>query len=106
MLGEAEHAVQTAKQMLSQKDPWLALMVYRDTQIAATGASPSQLMMGRHLRTTLPVPSATLEPSWPDRETILARDEKYKLNTSKYHDHRHGAKPQPLQPGDPILVKR
>ena len=63
-------------------------------------------MMGRHLRTTLPVPSATLEPSWPDRETILARDGKYKLNSSKYHDQRHGAKPlQPLHPGNPVLVK-
>ena len=104
--GEAERAVYTAKQMLSQKDPWLALLVYRDTPIAATGASPSQLMMGRHLRTTLPVPSSTLEPIWPDRETILARDKRYKATTAENYDQRHGVRPlQPLQPGEPVLVK-
>ena len=104
--GEAERAVQTAKQMLSQKDPWLALMVYRDTPITATGASPSQLMMGRHLRTTLPVPSSTLEPVWPDRETILAKDQRYKAATSATHDQHYGAKPlQPLALGEPVLTK-
>ena len=104
--GEAERAVQTAKQMLGQKDPWLALLVYRDTPIAATGVSPSQLMMGKHLRTTLPVPAATLEPLWPDRETVLDRDNQYKHATSLYHDKKHGARPlQPLETGDPVLVK-
>jgi transposase InsO family protein len=104
--GEAERAVQTAKKMLSQKDPWLALMVYRDTPISATGASPSQLMMGRHLRTTLPVPTSTLEPAWPDRETILAKDQSYKSHTAQYHNQRSGVQPlPPLQPGDPVLVK-
>ena len=104
--GEAERAVCTAKQMLSQEDPWLALLVYRDTPIAATGASPSQLMMGRHLRTTLPVPSSTLEPVWPDRETILSRDQRYKSSTSATYNQHHGARPlQPLAPGMPVLVK-
>ncbi len=104
--GEAERAVQTAKKMLVQKDPWLALMIYRDTPISATGASPSQLMMGRHLRTSLPVPSSTLEPSWPDRDTILAKDQQYKSHTARYHDQRRGVQPlPPLQPADPVLIK-
>ena len=71
--GEANQTFQTAKQMLGL--PWLALLVYRDTPIAATGVSPSQLMMGKHLCTTLPVPAATLEQQlWPDHEAVLERD--------------------------------
>ena len=92
--------------MLSQKDPWLALMVNRDMPIAATGASPSQLMMGRHLHTTPRVPSATREPSWPDRETILVRDEKYKISTWRCQHQQHGARPlDPLLPGTHVLAK-
>ena len=39
-------------------------------------------------------------------ETILVRDENYKLKASKYCDQRHGAKQlHQLKPGDLVLVK-
>ena len=104
--GEAERAVQTAKRILSQRDHWLGLMIYRDTPIAATGHSPSQLMLGRHIRTTLPVLPSTLEPSWPDRESVLLRDQATKESYAEHYNHRHGVRPlQPLQPGERVVMK-
>ena len=104
--GEAERAVQTAKRILGQSDPWLGLMVYRDTPIAATGCSPSQLMLGRHIRTTLPVLSGTLEPNWPDRETVLLKDLATKESYTEHYNRRHGVRSlEPLQLGERVVIK-
>ena len=42
--GEAEQAVQEAKKILRQEDPFLALMIHQNTKNTATGFSPAELM--------------------------------------------------------------
>ncbi len=60
--GLAERAVQTIKHMLKKADdPYLALLAYRTTPLH-NGFSPSELLMGRKLQTTIPVRSENLTP--------------------------------------------
>ena len=48
--GETERAVQTAKLIIRQRAPWLALLLYRETEISANGHSPTQLLIGQPSR--------------------------------------------------------
>ena len=52
--GEAERAVGTVKSLLKKySDPYLALLSYRSTPLQ-NGYSPSELLMSRTLRSTIP----------------------------------------------------
>ena len=104
--GEAERAVQTAKRILDQEDPFEALLSYRATPTGPTGASPAELAMGRRLRTTLPTLQSSLEPQLYDKDVIKQNDDKAKFNNKKNFDRHHGAVSLPeLQPGDHVLQK-
>ena len=104
--GAAERSVQTCKKILRQTDPALAMMNYRNTPHSTTGSSPASALMGRRLRTRIPVLSKLLQPHTPDGEMRI-RDENAKNRYKRYLDQRHGA---PLllsrQNGQPVIVKR
>ena len=101
--GEAERAVQTAKRILIQEHRLLGLVVYRDTIISASGCSPAQLMMGRHIRTILVNitvgTEAKLAQSRPGQKDY---DKSYQFHCNR----RHGTQPlPPLCPGDMVRVR-
>lgn len=104
--GAAERAVRTAKYILKQPDPCLALMGYRSTPIAATGESPAQLMTGRQIRTTVPVLEKTLLPRPFDPDQVYMKDATAKGSYRFYYNRRHSARALPeLHPGQTVRVK-
>ena len=100
--GAAERAVQAAKKVLEYKDWELALLSYRSTPFTGLGASPSQLLFGRNIRTRLPCIQSHLVPKDTEvreRNTIVKRKQKL------YFDKHHGVRPLPLlTPGDSVRI--
>ena len=104
--GHAERAVQTAKKILKQNDPLMALMSYRATTCSSTGYSPAELLMGRKIRTTLPILEKSLLPKWPNKIVVKNKDRSEKFKHAYYFNRRHGARALPvLQPGDTVYSK-
>ena len=104
--GAAESAVKVAKGILSQVDPCLALLNYRNTPHSATGVSPASALMGRRLRSKIPVLQKLLLPQQPSPEAIRCSDEKAKKAYKESYDRHHGARPLPnLQEGQPVLIR-
>ena len=97
--GEAEQAVKTVKQLLSKfSDPYLALLAKKASPLN-NGYSPSELLMGRRLRTTVPVLPEVLEPKFPDKEFVNEWEEKQKRLQKK------GAIPlKQLKKGDKVWI--
>ena len=71
---EAENAVRTVKSMLAKgDDPYLSLLAYRSTPLQ-NGLSPCQLLMGRSIRTTLPVVPKDLQPANYNDENLREKE--------------------------------
>ena len=61
--GEAERAVQTIKNLLKKaQDPYKALLNYPNTPLDGIKLSPAQLLMGRRLKSSLPIKADLLKP--------------------------------------------
>lgn len=103
--GKAERAVQTIKNLLKKSgDPYLALMAYRSTPLEV-GYSPSELLMSRKLRTTLPMTAEQRMPKTPDFSVVTTRDRKMKLRQKKNFDVHRGARELLiLLPGESVWV--
>jgi hypothetical protein len=88
--GKAECCVKTCKRILKRaildnRDPYLALLDWRNAPSEKMGLSPAQLLFGRRTRTLLPMTSQLLESnvSSPEvRTKIFAA----KAGQKKYHD--------------------
>ena len=86
--GEVERSVRTVKALLRKnEDPYPALLAYRSTPLQ-NGFSPSELLMGRRLRTKVPAMPSVLKPNVQDtdRQRVQLREDKYRSKQQIYHD--------------------
>ena len=91
--GEVEHAVQMAKNILKKSsEPEKALLAYRSTPLQS-GYSPSQLLMGRVIRSTLPTLDSKLNPKLPELATLRRREDESRRKQKLCYDKRHRAIP-------------
>lgn len=104
--GEAEKTVQIAKQILKQTNTFLALVICRATSLQATGVSPTQLMLGRQICSTVLTFLVLSYNAWPYLQHVRQVDEKVKQSYRCTCDNRYCVRPLPeLQPGSSIAVK-
>lgn len=103
----SERYVQTVKNLFkkcesSKGDPWLMLLEYRNTPLAAGIGSPAQILFNRRLRTKLPMCSQLLEPNPVIIKPKVFLQNKQKIY-KKYYD-RNIRNLRDLQVGEKVRV--
>ena len=101
--GLAEKYVQVVKRIMKKakadnKDPYMAILGYRNTMIDNI-ASPAQLLMGRKLRTNLPVTAEQLKPAIVNPEQVKIKLKLKQQKQKKHYDRGSKALPN-LKIGD------
>ena len=90
--GLAERTIQTVKALLQNSpDPYMALLSFRATPIPWCSFSPAELLMGRKLRTDIPIAKTLLTPQWSYLPEFRERDREYKAKQKQNYDQRHKA---------------
>jgi hypothetical protein len=103
--GFVEAAVKIVKlQLKKNADPYKALMEYRSTPLD-NGYSPAELLVGRRIRTTLPMLPSKYNPKLADQK-ILKGKEDMRREKQKNYDTRHGTvQKEELRPGEVRWVR-
>ncbi|XP_054765371.2 uncharacterized protein K02A2.6-like [Lytechinus pictus] len=105
--GEAERGVRTVKALLKKNhDINLALLSYRVSPLQ-NWLAPSELLMGRRLKTQVPVLPHTLLPQLQqqDLKSVREKEEKYRSDQMMTYNRRHDSHELPeLQPGDLVWI--
>ncbi len=87
--------VQSIKSILKKsEDPHLAILSYRATPMQWCGLSPSELSMGRKIRTTIPQITEHLIPKWPYLPGFQKANISFKGRQKEKYDSRHRVKEQ------------
>ena len=95
--------------MAENKDPKIEvdrrLLNYRNTVHPSTGKTPSQLMMGRTIRTKIPQLIKSLDNK-ADLEEARRQDQQTRLRRKELRDQRKTAKEKDYKIGDRVLISQ
>ncbi|KMQ90707.1 hypothetical protein RF55_9508 [Lasius niger] len=87
--GFIESMVKIIKRGLKKSDAgYKALQSYHATPLS-NGFSPAELLMGRRIRTMVPIAVKQLDPKIPDKQTVLRKEEHNRLKQNFNYDSRH-----------------
>lgn len=102
--GQAERAIQTVKHLMKKsKDPYMALLDYRNTPLDI-GLSPAQLLFGRRLKTKLPTTSELLKTRTNDDQ--IATELQNRQNKYGYYYNQKASKElPPLKVNDSVIMQ-
>ena len=99
--GQMERSVQTVKELLNKsEDICQALLSYQSTPLPWCNLSPGELLMGRKLRTLLPLTDQHLIPQWSYLPQFKTANQQFKGKQKRDYDRRHRATEIPLIPDD------
>ena len=87
-----------------QKDPYLALLDFRNTPMNEQVGSPAQQLMGRRTKTLLPTSANLLEPKTIRAKSVNRDIGKRQQKQKRYFD-RHAKPLTPVSVGDDVLVQ-
>ena len=105
--GQAESAVKIAKNILKKNNGDLkkGLLSYNSTPFRH-GFSPSQLFLGRHIKTGMSQHPTNLTPKWPSQKVIQVREKQHQGLQKKQYDNRHRCRQlHPLRAGDHVFIR-
>ena len=83
------------------KDPWLALLDYRNTPTEGIGTSQAQRLMSRRTRTLLPTASSLLRPEVSAHSTEKLE---WKRRKAKFYHDRHSKQLPELEIGQEVRI--
>ena len=99
--GQAERTVQTLKKLLKESsDPYLALLTYRSTPFPWCKLSPAELLMGRRLRSNIPLLQDQLIPKWNFLDDFRSENRIFKERQKSDYDRQHGVRTRSPIPDD------
>ena len=102
---EAERAVKTVKGLLRKSGyPYFSFLAYRLIPLEC-GYSPSQMLMSRTLRTTLPGTREQRIPKVIEISSLKEKDEQIKERQKRNYDQRHRTRDLlPLESGETVWI--